>query len=74
MSSTALRSTSLALILFACGIMGSVRADDLPPRANATTPAGQKGAPGEHAGQAPKYAVGGRAASPAAGLQHQANA
>ncbi|KRR18285.1 S10 family peptidase [Bradyrhizobium retamae] len=63
MSSTALRSTSLALILFACGIMGSVRADNPPPRANATTPAGQNGGPGERAGQAPS--------TPSAAEQHR---
>ncbi|WP_375790006.1 S10 family peptidase [Bradyrhizobium sp. Pha-3] len=43
-----MRRTSLALILFACGMMGSARADDPPPRAQATAPAGQKGG-----GQAP---------------------
>ncbi|WP_377828229.1 S10 family peptidase [Bradyrhizobium lupini] len=64
MSSTALRSTSLALILFACGIMGSVRADNPPPPpANATTPAGQNPGPGERAGQAPS--------TPSAAEQHR---
>ncbi|WP_342713463.1 peptidase S10 [Bradyrhizobium sp. B124] len=54
-----MRRTSLALILFACGVMGSARADDPPPRAQVTTPAGQKGG----AGQAPS--------TPSAAEQHR---
>ncbi|MGY4568006.1 hypothetical protein ACVWY5_001076 [Bradyrhizobium sp. USDA 3256] len=41
------RRTSLALILFACGVMGSARADDPPPSAQVTTPASQKGGAGQ---------------------------
>ncbi|WP_445219739.1 S10 family peptidase [Bradyrhizobium sp. Pa8] len=40
---TALRRISLALALFACGVMGSARADDPPQRPEATAPAGLKG-------------------------------
>ncbi|MDA9537640.1 peptidase S10 [Bradyrhizobium sp. CCBAU 21362] len=39
--------TSLALILFACGVMGSARAADAPPPAQVTTPVGQKGGAGQ---------------------------
>ncbi|GLR91140.1 S10 family peptidase [Bradyrhizobium iriomotense] len=63
MQLTALRRTSLALILFACGVTGSAQADDPPPRPEATTPAGQKGGSGERAGQAPS--------TPSAAEQHR---
>jgi len=42
--------TSLALILFACGLMESARAADPPPPTQVTTPAGQKGGAGQTPG------------------------
>ncbi|MCA6104040.1 peptidase S10 [Bradyrhizobium sp. WSM 4400] len=39
--------TSLAMILLACGVMGSARAAEPPPPAQATTPAGQQGGAGQ---------------------------
>ncbi|MGY3443188.1 S10 family peptidase [Bradyrhizobium sp. USDA 4473] len=41
------RRTSLAMILLACGAMGSARATDSPPPVQVTTPAGQQGGAGE---------------------------
>ncbi|VIO69235.1 hypothetical protein CI1B_25750 [Bradyrhizobium ivorense] len=43
----ALYRTSLALILFACGVIGSAQADDPPRPAQVTTPSGQKSSAGQ---------------------------
>ncbi|AMA59899.1 S10 family peptidase [Bradyrhizobium sp. CCGE-LA001] len=48
---TALRRTSLALALFACGMMGSAWANNPPPRPDATTLADQKDGDRARAGQ-----------------------
>jgi len=47
MQLTAPHRTSLALILFACGVMGSARAADPPPPTQVTTAAGQNGGAGQ---------------------------
>lgn len=60
---TALRRASLALALFACGVMGSAWADNPPSRPEATTLADQKGSPGARAGQTPS--------TPSAAEQHR---
>lgn len=54
---TALRRASLALALFAGGVMGSAWADNPPSRLEATTLADQKGSPGARAGQTPSITV-----------------
>lgn len=60
---TALRRASLALALFACGVMGSAWADNPPSRPEATTLADQKGSPSARGGQTPS--------TPSAAEQHR---